>query len=577
MNGMRQSSPHCALLCLALLPAALVAQEFARIPAGSLAVTDGLTQLPVTIHRGAFDIGRDEITQAEFQRVMAANPAHHRGSQRPVENVSFEAALDYCNRRSLLEGLTPCYDGAGAWDRSCSGYRLPTEAEWIAAAGPPATLVEGAHLAPGPLNVDELTERVSSLGTRLVGQGRASAAGVRDLLGNVWEWTWDRFNTVAFVDSVYDPAGPQTGHERVIRGGSYLSAAKAWNKGFRSSMPPAARSPFVGFRIARTVARATPATRLKAVGSMQTVHSESGALKPDQPALARRWLEVLGQPKIGVEPVTVRLVETILEPTWTGRLLELSAESGLPWRAMLVLPAHLTTARKLPVVIVPFYDVDSPAGKNLGGRNFTPPGVRALAVLAAQRGMAALAVRWSGENDGPGYQEVVAGLAIRHPGVTGLGYWVWQSRRLTDWLSEQPEIDPARIGIAGHSLGGKMALYAAAFEPRIQAVVASEPGISLSFSNYSDPWYFGPRIKLLAEGADQDDLLALIAPRPFLLVAGEDSDGDKSLSVLRRAARAYESLGAPGSLFFLNHRTGHSPTPESVVSAMEWLEGALRR
>ncbi len=571
MIGMRSLS-----LCLMLLSAPLAAQEFARIPAGTVTLTDGFTQLPVTIHWGAFDIGRTEVSQAEFQRVMQRNPSKHPGAQRPVENVAFTDALDYCNRRSRLEGLTPCYDFTGAWDRSCTGYRLPTEAEWSAAAGPLAALVDGAHLAPGPMNVDELTERAAKFGTRPVGQGVAQN-GLRDMLGNVWEWVWDRFNSVRIVESVYDPAGPQTGHERVVLGGSYLTAARAWNKGFRSSMPPSSRSPYTGFRIARTVTRAQQSSELKAVGSMQPVASVGSPLKPDQAAISHRWLGVLGQPQAAMRPAPAQILETVVEPAWTGRLLDLNVEPGQPWRAMLILPADALPGRKLPVVIVPFYDVDAPAGRNLGGRNFAPPGVRALAALAAQRGMATLAFRWSGENDGPGYQEVVAGLAQRYPGVTGLGHWVWQAHHLVDWLTTQPEIDAARIGIAGHSLGGKMALYAAAFEPRIKAVFSSEPGISLSFSNFGDPWYFGPRLKLLPQGSDQDELLALIAPRPFLLIAGESADGDKSLPLLQRAARAYDALGAPGGLFFLNHRSGHSPSPESVTSAMEWIEGALRR
>lgn len=566
-----------AAVCIVAILVPARAQEMVRVPAGSRTVTDGITGLPLTVHTGAFEIGRNEVSQAEFERVMKRNPSRHNGAQRPVENVSFADAMEYCDRRSRLESLRPCYSAGGDWNRDCTGYRLPTEAEWIAAAGAlndPATL-GGAHLAPAGQNVAALTQRATSVGTRNVDVGALAATGVRDMLGNVWEWVWDRYNAETLVDSVYDPAGPQTGRERVIRGGSYLTPSKSWNQGFRSSLPPDAASPYVGFRVARTVARAQPANALKAVGTMSAVQADRTA-KPDQVALAKTWLDVLGQPGVAKRRMTERLIETITEPTWTGRLLELTAEPGFPWRALLILPANAPPGR-LPVVIVPFYDVDSPVGVNLGGRRFNnPPGVRAIAHLATQRGMAALAVRWSGENDGPGYLETVTALAQRHPGVTGLGYWAWQAQRLADWLETQPDIDASRIGIAGHSLGGKMAVYAAAFEPRIRAVVSSEPGISLAFSNYGDPWYFGERLALLPKGSDQDDLLALIAPRPFLLIGGEDSDGGKSLPLLRRAAGAYAGLGAPGRLFFLNHKSGHSPSPESIVSAMEWLERALR-
>ena len=89
----------------------------------------------------------------------------------------------------------------------------------------------------------------------------------------------------------------------------------------------------------------------------------------------------------------------------------------------------------------------------------------------------------------------MANLKLRHPNCTGLGKWVWDSHRLLDYLYTLPEIDRENIGIIGHSLGGKMSLYAAAFDPRIIAVVSSELGIGLSFSNYEDYWYFGDFIK----------------------------------------------------------------------------------
>jgi acetyl esterase/lipase len=190
--------------------------------------------------------------------------------------------------------------------------------------------------------------------------------------------------------------------------------------------------------------------------------------------------------------------------------------------------------------------------------------------------MGALVVRWAGENHGPGYLEVVASMAERHPELSGLGYWVWQAQRVADWLTAQPEVDAGRIGIMGHSLGGKMALYAGAFEPRIRAVVSSEPGMALAFSNYGDPWYLGERLAMLPQGADHHELLQLTAPRPFLLIAGESADGEKSVPLLERAAGAYAARGGAGSLVFLNHRSGHSPTPESVVAAMEWLRDRLR-
>ena len=538
-------------------------------------VTDSITGVPMTVSTSAFLLGRAEVTQAEFERTMGKNPSRFRGADRPVENVTWREATEYCNRRSAAEGLGRCYDDTGHWDRACTGYRLPTDAEWTSAAGTPSKgQLAAADLYSGETSVKAISARAAE-GTHPVEKAGASAAssGFEDLFGNVWELCFDRFSNRPIIDSVWNPSGPQTGDARVIRGGSFLTQESQWNKGFRASQPPVRRSPYTGFRIARSLPSSDVPGSYEIVG-VEPVHSTDPPAQPDTEILRNRWMRVLGSPPLPKREMEAVLVQTYIEPAWTARLIELKLEDEVPWRSLLVMPAH-ASGERLPVVIVPYYDVDTPAGKNMGGRIATPSSVRAFAHVAAQFGMAALAVTWSGENDGPGYLEVVADLAERYPGVTGLGYWIWQSQQVVNWLSAQPEIDPACIGIMGHSLGGKMALYASAFEPRIHAVVSSEPGIALEFSNYGDPWYFGERLGLLPPGADQHELLELIAPRPFLLIAGESADGEKSLALMRKAAPAYAALGKPDALCILNHRTGHTPTPAAVVAALAFLHKHL--
>lgn len=116
-------------------------------------------------------------------------------------------------------------------------------------------------------------------------------------------------------------------------------------------------------------------------------------------------------------------------------------------------------------------------------------------------------------------------------------------------------------------------MYAAAFEPRIKAAVASEPGVSRKFSNYEDFWYLGTKIEQLPPEAEHHDLIAQMNPRPFLLIAGESADGAKSWPFLAAAAQAYKD---PARIGMLNHGTGHSPTDAASQAAMEWLERWLR-
>jgi pimeloyl-ACP methyl ester carboxylesterase len=228
-------------------------------------------------------------------------------------------------------------------------------------------------------------------------------------------------------------------------------------------------------------------------------------------------------------------------------------------------------------MIVPFYDVDTPAAADLGGRSYAQDrGVNAYAYTAAQHGYLAVAVRWFGESYGESYSEAVANLAMRHPGSTGLGKWVADARRVVDFIETLPDADASRIGIIGHSLGGKMALYAAAFEPRIRATVSSELGVGFRMSNYEDYWYLGDKLGSAPAGTDQHELLALVAPRPFLLIGGDEYDKQESWHYINAARAVYDLSGNGRNIGYLNHHTGHTPTPDAVSAAFDWLDHFLK-
>src|SRR6185503_10973496 len=133
-----------------------------------------------------------------------------------------------------------------------------------------------------------------------------------------------------------------------------------------------------------------------------------------------------------------------------GRVLALQTEEDSEEKILLLEP-HAARGKPLPVLIVPYYDVDVPAGRNLGGRSYQYGSVRAYAQLAAQRGYLAVAIRWFGESYGERYDEAVANLALRHSTCTGLGKWVWDAQRLVDYLHTLPNVDKTRIAIMGHS------------------------------------------------------------------------------------------------------------------------------
>lgn len=553
------------MLVLLLLLAA--DPEMLRVEPGSLIIEDSGTGLKTNVRVGAFLLGRTEVTRAEYRRVTGASIE---ASQRPVDNVSWQDAVRYANRRSTLEKLTPCYSATLERVSKCNGYRLPTNAEWTIAAQQAGDLTRANLRTGGHEDIAALT----GLATRDVASGAPNSLGFHDLYGNVWEWCEDWYTADPLLDSVRDPQGPLRGVEKLIRGGSYLSSRSQWNKGFVSSFAPDRRGPYTGFRLARSLTPAAPLPPADSTWLEQfqqrpaTLPTTLPPIDPTTvPGLRREWATILGLPKPSHLPPAIRPIQQFRETTWNGQLLDLQVEPAWTSRVLVMEPARKPAGR-LPVVIVPFYDVDAPAGQNLGGRR-TGGGTRAFGRLAVQRGFLAVAIRWYGEGDGEAYDESVALLAQRRPGLTGLGKVVLDTQRLIDYLVTRPDVDPARIGIIGHSLGGKMALYATAFEPRIRAIVSSEPGIAFKFTNYEAFWYLG---KNLPANRDQHELLALIAPRPFLLIAGESADGDKSWPYLVAAQPLYPN---PQHLGSLNHRQGHSPTPDSVTAAMDWLERFL--
>jgi hypothetical protein len=303
-------------------------------------------------------------------------------------------------------------------------------------------------------------------------------------------------------------------------------------------------------------------------------------------ALMEAWHHYLGESPIAQLPLDPEVQREDDLGTCMGSLVYLQMEPGYREQCYLLVPKE-RGQKRLPAVVVFYYDVDVPAGHDLGSSRWKPGlETRHFARHLAERGYVTLVQRWVHE----GYVELLgtggSGLQRRYspsvelfrrrfPAWKGLGRVIWDASRCVDYLISTDLVDPARIGCMGHSLGGKMALYAGAFDTRYQVVVSSEPGIGLSFSNWDAPWYLGPEIREPGFHLDHHQLLAFVAPRAFLLVAGESADGDRSWPYLNGAQGVYSLYGAADRIGMVNHRSGHSPTAEANEAAYGWFDSWL--
>ncbi|WP_022918394.1 alpha/beta hydrolase family protein [Ruania albidiflava] len=232
------------------------------------------------------------------------------------------------------------------------------------------------------------------------------------------------------------------------------------------------------------------------------------------------------------------------------------------------------------MVIVPFYETAVLLGEPSERTQNRPEQRRSRAqgLHLAQRGLSVLAVPWwfeqvavanrSGRTLADRYGPA-AELHRRQLSVTGLGRSISDLMLAVTAVLEEGLVSPGRLGAFGHSLGGKLSLHLAALDPRVDAAAAHEPGLGFAHSNWDDPWYLGSHVPT---DRDQDELLGLVAPRPFLLLGGQDGDGEHNRNLVQRAAAWWpERTG----LSVLYHDGGH-PLPEHVTAAVAaWLEGQL--
>jgi formylglycine-generating enzyme required for sulfatase activity len=263
--------------------------EMVPVPAGSFQRDEGEENISVITK--PYSLSKYQITRQQFLDIMGADPSEESdstGMNDPVQMINWYHAIAFCNKLSLLEGLTPAYtvSGVSDWanlpfgdipttssakwnaatcDWDATGYRLPTEMEWMwAVMGAPTDGQNGGINTTGYLKAFAGSTGTNSIDdyawhngnsdrkTHPVGGKLPNELGLHDMSGNVCEWCWD-WKADYQTGTLTDYRGAGSGSYRVNRGGSWFYFASNCPVADRYYYFPYCQGSDFGFRILRPV------------------------------------------------------------------------------------------------------------------------------------------------------------------------------------------------------------------------------------------------------------------------------------------------------------------------------------
>ena len=217
-----------------------ILSEMVEIPEGSIELRDDRTKEKWTVKIQPFLLHKFPLTQNLYSEITGQNPSTLKGDFLPVETVTYKDAVIFCNRLSMEYDFKPCYVISAekeeiSFDNSANGFRLPTEAEWEYACKAGTT-----GIRYGELDLIAWYKGNSENILHPVGQKMPNTWGLYDMLGNVWEWCSDLYDTEVY------------GSYRIFRGGGFCDVERSvMSTTRRRSHPLKFKIDDLGFRIAK--------------------------------------------------------------------------------------------------------------------------------------------------------------------------------------------------------------------------------------------------------------------------------------------------------------------------------------
>lgn len=286
-----------------------------------------------------------------------------------------------------------------------------------------------------------------------------------------------------------------------------------------------------------------------------------------------RWMEMMGEWPPIMEDQQFEILETVHRENFTQHKVRFYWTPNEQSEGYLLIP---DTQGKKPAVITVFYEPETAAG--IGGKPY-----RDFAYQLVKRGFVTLSIGTAETTQNKTYSIYYPDR--KNASIQPLSTLAYAAANALEALTKVQDVDPERIGIVGHSYGGKWAMFASCLYEKFAAAVWIDPGIVFdetkgSGVNYWEPWYLGyypppweniwsktgtnakglyP--KLRKEGYDLHELHALMAPRPFL-VSGGSSDPVERWIPLNHTIAVNNLLEFKNRVAMTN-RPEHSPNKES--------------